>query len=364
MTTSPISPDLGRVVDALTIRSERAYTLLGAERDFSAGIPAPAPQDPGGERGPSGELHPLVRVLASDLYATMYTRGGPQGHRFRPSDYYTVRAFVDRLSQANCGTGTWERGWKIVEVDEDGRVEVAREWIHLWVTPAQLRVREGIVAPGRPCRVRVGKELRELSPGFYMAIGDGNESDPDDEGPRLVRLYWNLTAGAAIDFLADLTRTLNATRTAFRFKLLSDPEAYRRPDGAVLYFAPRDYTVLAPRVAELHARHAAALRPEVPLFARELAPGLGLAEDPDTGESFGQHRCRVAAQALFEAFQRGVADREGRLAALTEAYRRQGLDPARPYLGARATSDYPRLIAPRQRRERAARRERAKERTG
>jgi hypothetical protein len=70
----------------------------------------------------------------------------------------------------------------------------------------------------------------------------------------------------------------------------------------------------------------------VPLFTRELAPGLGLAEDPSGGLSFGQSRCRLVARGLWNGFTRGRTDREGRLAAVAEAFHEAGVDPAVPYL--------------------------------
>jgi hypothetical protein len=176
--------------------------------------------------------------------------------------------------------------------------------------------------------VRVGKELRNLMPGFYVAIGNG-DAEPaarDLEPGPLLRLYWHLTPEAAVPYLAAMTTALNALGMPFRTKVLSDPATYVRADAGVLYIERRHFGRIRDAVREVHGRVAAALRPEVPLFTRALAPGLGVAEDPGNGLSFGQARCRTAAAALWAAYEEGKESEEDRAAVLAEAYAREGLE--------------------------------------
>src|SRR5207249_11140751 len=113
------------------------------------------------------------------------------------------RDLVTALSAANSGRGTWEPGWTIGRLEEDGHVAVAKDGLTFWVTQDGLRAEEAAIRPGVSCRVRVPKELRNLAPGFYFAIGDG-EGDYDDRGDDrepLLRYYWNLTSAAAVPFM-------------------------------------------------------------------------------------------------------------------------------------------------------------------
>lgn len=64
------------------------------------------------------------------------------------------------------------------------------------------------------------------------------------------------------------------------------------------------------------------------MFTRPLAPGLGAAEDPGHGMSFGQARCRTSARALWTAFGAGREEEDDRAAALAEAFAEEGLDLA------------------------------------
>ena len=207
--------------------------------------------------------------------------------------------------------GHWESGWSVCRVEEDGRIVVARDGVEFWAPAAGVRAETGPIRSGEPCRVRVAKELRSLVPGFYVAIGD-DASDADHRcgGPDpLVRYYWHLTAGTAARFVATATTLLNESRLPFRLKVLRHPYAYHRADAGVLYLRRRDRSRLEVVIGRIYSAVASGLRPDVPLFTKRLADGLGFAEDPDGSLSFGQHRCRIVAESLWQSFQSGEFDR-------------------------------------------------------
>ena len=62
------------------------------------------------------------------------------------------------------------------------------------------------------------------------------------------------------------------------------------------------------------------------------ALGLGLAEDPGGGLSFGQSRCRIAAEGLVRAHAEGAQSPAARAERMAAAFRERGLDPLCPYL--------------------------------
>jgi hypothetical protein len=339
---APIHPDLLSVVDAVAIESPTAYTVLGVRRD----LPTEAAATPDGEEAP-----PLVSWLDQDLYGSLYTRPpGPEAPA-TAVDWLARRDFVAALSAANGGSGTWEPGWTVGPIAEDGRIAVSKDGLTFWVPPEGLRAAGDRAEPGAPCRVRIGKEIRNLMPGFYVAVGDAEGDDLDaDHGPRdpLVRYYWHLTPGAAAPLLAATTAALNALGVPFRIKVLSDSGAYRRADAGVLYLRRRYVHRAGPAVASVHEAVADGLLPEIPMFTKRLAPGLGLAEDvPDGRRSFGQSRCRLVAEALWSAFREGRDGRGPRADAVAAAFRRAGLDPARPYLEPGSRDRYAFRRAPR-----------------
>jgi hypothetical protein len=113
---------------------------------------------------------------------------------------------------------------------------------------------------------------------------------------------------------------------------LSDPNVYGRADAGVLYLERPYLPRLCDMLAAVHREIAADLRPEVPLFSRPLAPGLGVAEDPGTSLSFGQHRCQLAVRAVWASFLRGDTTPEQQAATCAEVLRAANLDPAHPHL--------------------------------
>ena len=107
--------------------------------------------------------------------------------------------FVRALSEANCGSGSWESGWTVKQ-DENGSPVVERDGLTLCVRSGEYRARRGLkLTPGVQVDLRLPKELLGVSPGFYMALGDMAFGKLDPNG--LVRIYWKSTPEGARDFL-------------------------------------------------------------------------------------------------------------------------------------------------------------------
>jgi hypothetical protein len=186
--------------------------------------------------------------------------------------------------------------------------------------------------PAKGSRLRIWRPRASatLQPGFWFAFGAGGGGE---ELP-MVRLYWNVEPDAAPALVGALLGTLGRYAVPFRFKCLSLRSMYPRTDAAVLYTPRRYWALTAELAAAVAERLGAGMRAETPLFTRRLAPGLSMAEDPGSGESFGMHRCRLAAQGVWDGWRRGARSADARLAAVEEAFRRGGVDPARPWANA------------------------------
>src|SRR5262249_5881006 len=203
-----------------------------------------------------------------------------------------------------------------------------------------VRVADGTPDPGQACRVRVPKELRRMTPGFYVATGDAEaEDDSVTRSEYLDRYYWHLTRDAAVPFMAAVVPLLNADQVRFRVKVLADPARYLRADAGVLYTRKRDRAQIAAIITVVHGELATRLRVPVPLFTRRLADGLGFAEDPGSVLSFGEHRCRLVAAAIVHSFTRNENSLEARAATLASLFTHAGLDPQRPHLGPGSDDD-------------------------
>lgn len=318
-----IHPDLRAVAEAVEVLSPVGYAVLGEART----VP-----------GPPGSPPPMLAALERELYARLYCRASL--HAPPASAPAALRDHVAALSGANTGSGAWEAGWRVAAVEADGALGVARGTVTFYPPAGEVRVDGGRPRVGAPCRVRVPKEQRALVPGFYMAVGDRPAGGGDPRGAPLVRVYWHLTAEAPGAYLRAATARLNGAGIPFLTKVLSDPLHYGRADAGVLYLARADFGRARRAIADVYRDVRGGLRAEVPLFAKRLAEGLGLAEDPGDGRSFGQSRCAAAAQGLWSAHLAGAADAEARLRHVADAFRQAGIDPARPHLPPGAPDPY------------------------
>jgi hypothetical protein len=175
------------------------------------------------------------------------------------------------------------------------------------------------------------RESITAQPGSYMAFGP-----LEPPGTRWLRLYWNVDTRGAVALMAGATGTLNRLAIPFRLKVLVNT-SIRRRDAAVLYVPCVVWPEVRTAVAALANE---ALAPETPLFTKTLRPGLGVAEDPRTGLSFGLERSGLAARALARSYALGHTNAEEQYADLAAEFAAEGLSLERAYLNAGSADVY------------------------
>jgi len=254
---------------------ELLHALLSVRVDASTGVEILARRHPG--------LDP-----AEALYAALHCRAPHKGAAASGfTNWPGARDFADRLSMANAGHGTWQQGWVVHPTEPDGWSVAERHGLSFRV-PAE---------DCRPGAVRIPKEHFGLIPGFYLAHGD---ADGTRDAGDAVRIYWHTVPSGAERLVALTTRLLNEAAVGFQLKLVSEPLRYDRTDPAVLYLSRRDYARALPSIERIHRELGRRLRPTVSLLVKRLAPGVGFAEDPGDGSSFGEHRCRLLAAIVTD----------------------------------------------------------------
>ncbi len=323
--TDWIDRDLVPVLDAVTILSPVAFRF-GDDPPYQVSA-AIQPSVPGVY--PTGS-DPLVSTLQGVLYARCYSRrlGDERG-----TESAADSTLVSRLSQSNRGQDRWDYGWRILQALPSGQVFVTKGDRQRSALPGEY-ITDGPpgVAPrvGALACLRVHRESFTAQAGFYHMYG---ESPPDvwDEY-YLARLYLHCRPEGVADLVAYLTAGLNRYQMPYQMKALSDPASYPRTDAMVVYFARRYFPILA-RIAERMPEEVSGrLGVSVPLFSKPMRAGMGLAEDPRTGESFGMHRCRLTAEGIVDAWRLGDATRTGQIRAIARRFAWNGLTLERPYL--------------------------------
>ena len=314
-------------LDALTVRSPRSYSWLGQvfERDDAA-----ARGRPDGPGRIADQIH-------ARLYGDFFLTGAPSpasGPRSWRLDLARGVA-TERLSAANRGTGARDPGWTVRRLDGSS-VVVARDGLEVWARRDQVvDLGEG-TGEGAAVALTVPNERRGASEGFYTLLGDAGAGGATT---AVDRFYWHLRHDGGVALVEAASDLLNREGMPFRMKTVNDPRAIRRCDTAVLY-TPRDMRREAVELAgRLHRRVTGWMRSAVPALTLRLAPGLGFAEDPGGGQSFGAHRCRLITDSVMDSWERGERSASRRLDRVRELFSREGIDLARPYLGPGSSVD-------------------------
>lgn len=255
--------------------------------------------------------------------------------------------FYDRLHKSNTGKGYFDPGWSVLRQESDGSLAVIkggltlhieRESVALPKEARYLQLAEQSAAIGDLVAIRMPRNL--VQNGFYMAVSNAGP----DTHPQTVRVYFNLSPEGAVAVMESLTQQLNEIRIPFTFKVLYNPSDYGRYDSGVLYFERSNYEAVRQVLTSVYAEARSHFRTEVPLFTKLLAPGVGLAEEPDykfaAQESFGMNRCQIVANGLLSARLQGDESPDSRLASIHQHFSILGIDWQRAYLNANSEDIY------------------------
>jgi hypothetical protein len=283
----------------------------------------------------------LVSQLRDQIYQHSFCRR-PQGHGVdAPADPDQTNSLSAELSTANATASRWETGWQIYHVTASGQISAQNHGISRSFWPGEFINYGGTGMPpevGATVSVFFPKEATHWQPGFYFAFSE-TVSDQEDDS-LLVRFYWNINDVGAVRLVELVTKHLNRFQVPFRLKCLSERNLFPRTDAAVLFVTKRFFQITARVVSDVHRQLLEFLRRETPLFTKKLAPGLGLAEDPANGESFGLNRCGLLAQALYNAYSGDLGEEDAVVREVAKHFGEHGILLERPYLNAGSVDQY------------------------
>lgn len=253
--------------------------------------------------------------------------------------------FYKRLHESNFGEGYFDPGWSVLREEGDGSLAVAKGGLRLHVERNKhLQAVEQAAVVGDSVAIQMPKN--RVQNGFYMAVGNAGFSRIEDVKIQsvTVRIYINVTPEGAVAMMRSLTQALNELVIPFSFKVLYNPKEYQRYDSGVLYFDKRDYEVVKQVLKTVYQEHQLHFKSEIPLFTKQLAIGLGLAEEPDqkfaVQESFGMNRCQIVANGFLEAWYQGDDLPEVRMQAIIGQFSRLGIELQRPYVNTNSEDIY------------------------
>lgn len=237
------------------------------------------------------------------------------------------------LREAHAGTDLWLAATPVVAVGHAGTVVTAKNGKRRahprgdYITVADCPGLEPVVGTLVRPRARGGCHVVD---GWWRTWGGGwrPTTDEAEDAPNpYSRLYIKPDAQRIVPLIHRITQVLIADeKLRWQIKAAAHPESLNRPDAIVVYLGDDDFEVLKPR---LTAAVEGCVRAGRPPLTASLGPGLGWAQDPGGGISFGERCCQTLAAAF------AVMPREGDpLRAVTEEFRRVGLRPEAPHLRA------------------------------
>jgi hypothetical protein len=233
--------------------------------------------------------------------------------------------FYRRLQQSNTGNGYLDPDWQIVAATENDELIVVKDGLHLYINPHKHLSKDfnqaaiGSVVPIYLPHNLVGRDT-------YIIVG--NLGIPNLTNS--VQIYFNFTPDAAVAIAQKITLEFNKLGIPFQFAILHDPALFYRYDAGTLWLAQTSYLEVQEVLANIYQAHQAEFSPDVPLFTKQLAPGLGLAELSATPDTFGMQRCELLATGLLAAMEQDLTLAADKLRIVCRELTTAGIDWLQP----------------------------------
>ncbi|MGB3640133.1 MAG: T3SS effector HopA1 family protein [Rivularia sp. (in: cyanobacteria)] len=265
------------------------------------------------------------------------------------------RNYYAALESNNSGKGFYEPGWKVIQ-QEDELLVVRKDDFNLHIEP-ETHLKKSERNPQISDIVAVLMPNNRLQQGYYIAIGDGgfvnmhlSEKNKFNIN-KSVDIYFNFTPQIAPDIVKELTQQLNTFGIPFSFKVAYDQEeCLHRYDSGILNIESDDYDRVRPILQKIYADTRSMMplayrttdfRPQVPLFTKYLAPGLSLAEVPESvftsNETFGKNRCRIVADALLDKYR---SQNRTSISCIKQQFANNNISLQQPYLNPNSQDIY------------------------
>jgi HopA1 effector protein family len=242
--------------------------------------------------------------------------------------------FCQRIDRSNTSRGYLDPDWQIVANTEAGESIVVKEGLHLHIDPqVHLSPQSSPAQIGDVVSIYLPRHL--VGQDCYIAIGNCGKPTTDEA----IELYFNFTPDIAVEIVRELTTGLNRSSLPFQLAILHDPALFYRYDAGTLSLMRSDYLDVQPELEKLYRRYRGGFGDRLPLFTKQLAPGVGIAEVPTSGDRFGWHRCELLARGLSAA-RKGQTATSDKLQQIGRVFATAGIDWDRPYLNPGASDCY------------------------
>jgi HopA1 effector protein family len=244
--------------------------------------------------------------------------------------------FYSALHNYNAGKGYFDPGWLVLKETSDGLLATRKDDLMIHVSRDRhlaLSDRSAIVGE----RVAILLPPNLLEDECYVAVSNAGPPHQSDqfEALPLLNLYFNLNAEGVLTLMKELTTALNDLGLPFKLRApIEETDYSRRPDAISLTFHKAHYYKIQPLIGKLYQKQQ--YRSKTPLFAKFLAPGLALAEQPchtfTPQENFSLNRYQIVAEGVLNAWRLQISDRAERMNLIRQRFSAYQLNLDHPYL--------------------------------
>ena len=243
----------------------------------------------------------LIYALTNSIYSVFYCSIPLEEITSKLPPKTERDAFMNQLSKVNKTKAGFDYDWEIYNIDPTGNAFAKKNDELRWLQPekfeyqdpnqtqAILNTKVNLVRP---------KESKTIQSVFYYVFSE--EIFPQEV--ELCRFYWNLRSEGMEKLVELITTLLNSYKIPFQFKCLNHPELYVRADSAVLYTDKKYTQITSVILKEIVDELDELLIDTIPMFTQKLYKGVGYAEDPGKGVSFGMSRSSAIAESLVNSF--------------------------------------------------------------
>jgi len=283
-----------------------------------------------GEAASAATLEALTSIIYSRYYAVNPLTAPRHYNPNDPAFIAQTNEFVKYLSVNNLTTARTDAGWTVEAVLTNGQVRAYKNGSSLVLEYNQYEATHPStqLTPGAIVTRKILKESTELQPVFYYAFSDAHFLHT----PKIMRFYWNINPNSSASLLKEISYHLNEYRVPYLFKCLNNPAYYDRRDSAVLYVTKQYHAIINKLLPVIYERNATAMVDDIPLFSLKLATGLGYADSPVSGDSFGMHRSRIIARGIIAAAQKNTFNNEDNMKEISAQFAKEHIDPSAPYI--------------------------------
>jgi HopA1 effector protein family len=235
--------------------------------------------------------------------------------------------FCQQLQQSNASNGYIDPDWQVIAKTDNDELVVVKDGLNLHINH-QLHLPKELKQPAIGDVVSIYLPNNLVGSDTYIAVGDLGAPNRSQS----VQLYFNFTPNAAIAIMQELTQELNILKIPFQFAILHNPELFYRYDAGSLWLSRSDYFSIQTILRKIYQARQTEFCLNVPLFSKQLAPGLGIVEVPTTMNTFGEQRCEQLGTGLLIAIEQGKSLATDKLDIICQALSAAEINLLQPYL--------------------------------